>query len=517
MTMTSSDLLQLVSELESRKQAIPLGDSASGRQFARAEECVSVVGPPRCGKTSSVFIPAVAIHPGPVIATSIRPDLRDETVVARARVAAAVSGTVYELVLDEAYPPAPQAQVVRWDLAEGCESWNVAQDRAASLIGASMTGRDDGHWRGTGQRLLAASLFAGRRNDLTDREIAGKLDLRDTEDLQDYLAREAATDEQSLSASYAMESVLGDGAAAPDELGSIFSTLTSRSLAGVRYTPPGNAVEFDVQRFLRSCGTLYITVREQRARYLAPWIAAFVEMLVTTWREIPRSEKPRSLLLALDEVANVAPADSIPSLVTSGGGDGIQLLLGFQEPGQARRWQEQSSVVLNGTSHTIIFPGLADEGYLGSLARLLGKSVQYDPHITISSELPASPRFASPQRLIEERTRLEAAISTLAGGWRHRFAHIAAIHESTRLLVERLRLGIQSRMAELKGADAVLQELLTYTRVDMKSDRREHIESADIFAGRGDRSVLVRSGPTAEFRDAPRYYEDPRWRAILSA
>jgi Type IV secretory system Conjugative DNA transfer len=515
-----SELLDLVGKLESQHRAIPLGATNGERVFAKTEECVTVIGPPRSGKTSSIFIPAVALHPGPVVVTSTRTDLRDATLTARRAIAEEWGGDVYELVLDEAIALAPRAIPVAWDLAMGCEVWNVAQDRAASLIAASMTGKDDGHWRGTGQKLLAATLFAGRRNGLSDREIARKLDARDTADMAAYLWEESEHDEECMNASFTLQSILGEGAAAPDELASIFSTLTSRTLAGLRYTRFAGAIELEPIEILSSYSTLYITVRDQRARHMASLIAAFIEMLAAEWRTLSTAEKPNSLLLALDEVTNVAPAQSLPTIVTAGGGDKLQVLLGFQDPQQAGRWHDedgvsQDRILLNATSHTVIFPGLADYNFLEGQTRLYGKSVKHDQHIRVSLEVTNSPQYATPARLIEERSRLEERMLGLAGTWRNHMATVVALQEATKIWAERIQMGIKPRFKDPGGARGVLDEVLTYTSTELRTERRDSLEPAELFRGQSERTVFVRSGNQGESREMLRHYEDPVWNRIL--
>jgi type IV secretion system protein VirD4 len=254
----ANTLLTLVAELAATRRSIPLDGWTEKMRFAKAEECVSVIGPTRSGKSSGIFIPAVAVHPGPVVVTSLRPDVRDATLNARRCIAEQYGGSVYELIIDDGVEPATGTEHVHWDLAMGCGRWNTALDRAMALVSASMTDRDDGHWRGTGQKLLAACLFAGRRSELTDRDIAKKLDTRDIEDLWENLSIEGEGNDEAADALFTMASVLGGGAAAPDELASIYSTLTSRPLAALRYSRPSNTVEFPPEAFLCTWSTLSV-------------------------------------------------------------------------------------------------------------------------------------------------------------------------------------------------------------------------------------------------------------------
>lgn len=324
---SSADVVQFALGLAERKQSIPLGRELGILRHASIEDCVSVVGPARSGKSSAVFIPAVVCHPGPVIVTSMRTDVRDAVMRSRKQIAQSVGGAVYELVVDSGIEPSPLASQQRWDLAHGCEDWEVAFDRAGSLVFAAMTGSEEGHWRATGQKILSATMLAGRRNGLDAREIRRKLDRRDIADIAAYLSIASEDDDDALEAFDALESTMGAGAAAPDELASIYSTLTSQSLGALRYRLPSSLPELSIDDFLRTWGTIFITVRPERAKNIRALIAASIEAVTAQWRKLSVSQRPPSLLLALDEVANVAPVPSLPQIVTTGGGDGIQALL----------------------------------------------------------------------------------------------------------------------------------------------------------------------------------------------
>ena len=69
-------------------------------------------------------------------------------------------------------------------------------------------------------------------------------------------------------------------------------------------------------------------------------VAAYVEDITETARALaaraPRARLDPPLLLALDEIANLTPLPSLPSLMAEGGGSGITTLAVLQSLAQAR-------------------------------------------------------------------------------------------------------------------------------------------------------------------------------------
>ncbi|NYP78247.1 type IV secretory system conjugative DNA transfer family protein, partial [Escherichia coli] len=103
---------------------------------------------------------------------------------------------------------------------------------------------------------------------------------------------------------------------------------------------PKPSTEFDPVEFLAESGTLYLLASSVAAGSCAPLIAAFVEDITETARAVaaraPSARLDPPLLLALDEIANLTPLPSLPSLMSEGGGSGITTLAVLQSLAQAR-------------------------------------------------------------------------------------------------------------------------------------------------------------------------------------
>jgi type IV secretory pathway TraG/TraD family ATPase VirD4 len=109
--------------------------------------------------------------------------------------------------------------------------------------------------------------------------------------------------------------------------------------------------------------TLYIVSPPTQWRYFAPLFTALVDSLVdaayTRAGDSGRLDPP--LLLALDEVANIAPLPELPAWASTAAGTGIQIISCLQDLGQAERiWGDAGTrtlmsnhpakLVLGGTS-----------------------------------------------------------------------------------------------------------------------------------------------------------------------
>ena len=79
-------------------------------------------------------------------------------------------------------------------------------------------------------------------------------------------------------------------------------------------------------------------------------------------------------LLALDEVANIAPIPDLPSMVSEGAGQGLLVLACLQDLSQARvRWGTAADGFLSLFATTVVLRGIADSVTLRDLSALAGQ------------------------------------------------------------------------------------------------------------------------------------------------
>jgi hypothetical protein len=84
------------------------------------------------------------------------------------------------------------------------------------------------------------------------------------------------------------------------------------------------------------------------------------------------------LLLALDEIANIAPLQSLPSLVSEGGGRGIVTMWATQSLAQLRNRYgiEQQAAILAATTAKLIFGGMSNGEDLHNISSWAGEEKQ---------------------------------------------------------------------------------------------------------------------------------------------
>jgi type IV secretory pathway TraG/TraD family ATPase VirD4 len=79
------------------------------------------------------------------------------------------------------------------------------------------------------------------------------------------------------------------------------------------------------------------------------------------------------VLLALDEVANIAPLPDLPAIVAEGGSQGLAVLACLQDLSQARtRWGEAGQGFLSLFGVKVILPGIGDLRTLELVSQLGG-------------------------------------------------------------------------------------------------------------------------------------------------
>jgi type IV secretory pathway TraG/TraD family ATPase VirD4 len=95
-----------------------------------------------------------------------------------------------------------------------------------------------------------------------------------------------------------------------------------------------------------------------------------------------RHHEGARLLLALDELANVAPLPRLSSIVSEGGGQGVLTLACLQDLSQARaRWGTSAEGFLSLFPTTLVLPGIADRTTLETLRSLAGRELVMSPSI----------------------------------------------------------------------------------------------------------------------------------------
>lgn len=363
-----------------------LGRSHGKRVWASVEDSILLVGPPRSGKGLHVVINAILDAPGTVVTTSTRPDNLTATLRARQRI-----GPV--AVFDPQHLAEGLPAGLRWSPVRGCEDPLTAMIRATGL--ASGTGlsaggvEGGGFWEGKTRTALQALLHAAALDNRPPAEL-----FRWTLDPTAAAEAVAILTGSTVAAAGWAESLEAMIDADPRTRDSIWQgvSLALSALADPRVldaVTPRSGEHFDPEAFLTESGTLYLLATGAGAGASSALVAALVEDLIETARRMAaRSAGARldpPVLLALDEIGNLAPLPSLPTLMAEGGGTGITTMPVLQSLAQARdKWGENAAnAIWDAAIVKIILGGASNSRDLQDLSTLIGERDEYTDSTTI--------------------------------------------------------------------------------------------------------------------------------------
>ena len=152
---------------------------------------------------------------------------------------------------------------------------------------------------------------------------------------------------------------------------------------------PAPDEQFDPTEFLTNNGTLYLLATGAGSGASWPLVAAFIEDLTETARGLaassPGARLDPPLLLALDEIGNLAPLPSLPVLMAEGGGTGITTMPVLQSLSQARtKWGDHAaSTIWDASIVKVILGGASASKDLQELSVLIGERDERTESVSI--------------------------------------------------------------------------------------------------------------------------------------
>ena len=364
-----------------------LGASRNVNVWASVEDSILLIGPPRSGKGLHVVINAILDAPGAVVTTSTRPDNLTATLKARSAEGRPLA------VFDPQHLAEGVPAGLRWSPIRGCEDPLTAMIRAtgrAAGTGLSAGGVEGGDfWEGKTRTALQALLHAAALDHRTPAEL-----FRWTLDpaaASDAVAILTANPKAATGWADSLQAMID---ADPRTRDSIWQgvSLSLAALADPRVldaVSPGPEERFDPEEFLRKRGSVYLLATGAGANNSAALVSAFVEDLVEAARRLaarsPAARLDPPLLLALDEIGNLAPLPSLPTLMAEGGGTGITTMPVLQSLAQAReKWSDNAAgAIWDASIVKIILGGASNSRDLQDLATLIGERDEITDSTTI--------------------------------------------------------------------------------------------------------------------------------------
>jgi hypothetical protein len=172
----------------------------------------------------------------------------------------------------------------------------------------------------------------------------------------------------------------------PETRGSVFGTAMAifRAFGSPRVrqatscTPGDITQTLSIVELLKNNGTLYLVAPEYEQAELRPLFVALVQAVYRTAVELSANLLQGApltppLLMMLDEAGNIAPLKTLPTIASTGAGQGITLMTIWQDRAQIRAiyGDNERTVIANHTT-TVWLPGTQDLDTLKLLSDLIG-------------------------------------------------------------------------------------------------------------------------------------------------
>lgn len=341
---------------------------------AEPRQSLIVVGPTQTGKTTGLAIPAILEWDGPVLATSVKTDLVNDSVAVRCR-----RGEV------KIFDPTAVTGLERahWTPLAGCATWQGARETAVRLCSVGQAGRgvtDSDYWTAAAARYLAPLLFAAASGVATMLDVVRWIDTDDRDEVRQTLAPIAVSGNPEWASSGKAALAALEAVWEADER--LRSSLAST--AGVALDAYGDpavaesSIRADItpEWLLSGANTAYLCATATGQERLRPLLVSLIDDVISAvYRRAASTGRPIDppLLVVLDEAANIAPLPRLDQFAATGAGQGLQLVTVVQDLAQIEtRWGRKADTILNNHRAKLFGPGIACEKTLSYLNRVLG-------------------------------------------------------------------------------------------------------------------------------------------------
>jgi type IV secretion system protein VirD4 len=340
--------------------------TSRGRKLAvEARHSLLVLGPTQTGKTTGLALPAILEWPGPVVATSVKGDLVRDSIGWRSELG---DVHVFDPSRTTCYQPSG------WSPLAGCSTWAGATRAASDLamagkaaVGTGMNLAD--FWFGGAAKALAPYLLAAAASGRTIDDVARWIDREERDEVLDLLNPRQADAALAHQATFKRED------RARSSLFQVMQQILSVYLDPV-VAASAETHEIVMDELLDGgAHTLYVTAPIHDQARFRPLFAAVIRQVLTGVFE-RASDQPLAapLLLVLDEAANIAPVEDLPTVASTAAAMGLQLVTVFQDVAQIKgRYGDAAGTVVNNHRAKLFLPGISDLDTLDLTSRLVGE------------------------------------------------------------------------------------------------------------------------------------------------
>jgi type IV secretion system protein VirD4 len=363
--------LPLLCRLDSRHHAVFLG-RGHYRHCLRVplEEHILVMAPPRTYKTA--FLADVILrYPGPVIATTTKPDIYTLTAAVRSG-----RGAVH-VFNPQCIGGVPST--FAWSPVDGCEDPATAIRRAdAFAFAVSQKGVEDGSfWSSKASDYLRGYFHAAALTGYDLRAVAAWISGAEPEVPEQILIAGGA-DQWALTLSELRSEAQKTTATVRMVMSRALSFMADPALAASVLPTPGAG--FRIPDFLHEAGSLYMIAEAVSAEApVAPLFAAMASEIHHVAAQLGQASLSGRLdpplLMGLDEVTQICPVP-LPAWLSDSGGKGIQVCAVVHGEAQlVGRWGDHGRrVILDTSSVKVFLPGITDTTTLDATSKLCGQA-----------------------------------------------------------------------------------------------------------------------------------------------
>jgi type IV secretory pathway TraG/TraD family ATPase VirD4 len=362
-----------------------LGQLGRTRLAAEPHRSLLVCAPTRAGKTTRIVIPNVQAWNGPVLVTSVKPDVLHATADARA-----ARGPV--LLFDPTGSTGIDS--VKWSPLLGCTTYADAERVARWLTDAAAENRSSDNarfWEQLGAKLLAPLLYAAAGTGRHMIDVARWVDRRATAEPEAALLGLGDPDAlDAWAASRAREERQRESVYATAE--TVLRAITSPSVrATTTIRPEDHADErvFDPATFLDRAATLHVVAPPHEQDRLRPLFEAIVQTVLreAVTRHLATGQPLNPpLLVVLDEAANIAPLRDLARHVSTCAALGVTFLTIWQDLAQLHHlYGAEARTIANNHTGRLFLGGNADLDTLTTLSQTIGDTTRTRASTTIAA------------------------------------------------------------------------------------------------------------------------------------
>lgn len=337
-----------------------------------------VFGATQSGKTTGLAVPAILEWPGPVLATSTKGDLVDDTVGWRSTLGRV---QVFDPSDVTSYPGSS------WSPMTGSETWEGAQAAAHELANAGKAAAGQGVrmaelWYTGARKLLGPYLYAAARTGATISDVARWIDAEDHDEVLAIIA-------DHRDAALAHEATFKKAADSRSGLFQVCQQMLSVYLDPVvaRSAETSDIVAADLLD--GGAHTLYVTApNHDQERFQVVFSTLVRQVVDAVYAHTGRTGRPLDppMLLVLDEAANIAPIHKLDQVASTAAALGLQMVTVFQDVAQLRdRYDTAADTVINNHKGVLLLPGNKDTNTLQLVSSLAGDHTVDRPSVTVSA------------------------------------------------------------------------------------------------------------------------------------